>query len=641
MSVCWRIAICCSLMVASTRGESLPEQFTLGRYIPADAWMVVHGAHNPERAFIDDYWSDVWRAAMAIRLDRDLVMLVQHDAPPEQQARTLMHLDKTHEMLRRVAWRDLVAKEALFAESPAHGGLGYDYIFLTRGAAGSGQRNFQHIVELVKQGIPIVEKTFDIKILEHRRKTPQLELVALGAATGEAKRRRYTVFLVRRGDIIGAVVGGRSFKKVRKLLDHEGQAESMLDNPRFTKAVTEVRPPTDTIMFFDLRGFMSDLCHMCDAITVSIEKDGKKIRPDRGPDIVRHLMDEFNVIDYVVSSVRTEGLRETSHTVMRIQPDRRATLFARAMFERKPFERFDRFVPADAVSFSNQGLVDFELMYRFVVSAVVKHIPGGAEHVGKAKDFLAAVGFEPETDLFSWLSGEMVTVSLPARTPSSTGCNDFVWFVRTKKSDLAWRKLNTFIDFVNAHLQAHGQALMVQPADVGQDRFRRIVHPMTAVFLRPVVGVYDDWLVVGSSDDAVRRCLAVDAGEAPSITANPRFRNEGLKPAGPVTASSFRDMRHMGEQMAQGMAMSGMVGAMLGGQLDGDAPPEVTQLLTQGMTFGMKLAPVVRELDFYSSHASLTTFDGATRIETIDQITYVPPPRQRQSPADTAKAPRR
>ncbi len=44
---------------AAVFGGQLPDSFTLGRYIPADAWFFVHEVHNPERDFIYKHWMRV------------------------------------------------------------------------------------------------------------------------------------------------------------------------------------------------------------------------------------------------------------------------------------------------------------------------------------------------------------------------------------------------------------------------------------------------------------------------------------------------------------------------------------------------------------------------------------------------------
>ncbi|MDO8632506.1 MAG: hypothetical protein Q7R41_18645, partial [Phycisphaerales bacterium] len=54
----------------------LPDRFTLGKCVPADCWMYVHAAKNPERAWIDKKWSEVFQALKESGIDRDVISLV-------------------------------------------------------------------------------------------------------------------------------------------------------------------------------------------------------------------------------------------------------------------------------------------------------------------------------------------------------------------------------------------------------------------------------------------------------------------------------------------------------------------------------------------------------------------------------------
>ncbi|MFQ5592297.1 MAG: hypothetical protein ACE5HE_14135, partial [Phycisphaerae bacterium] len=61
------LATVCSLAT----GEPLPPQFTLGRYIPNDAFMFVNKAKNPERAWVERQWTRVYDALLNSGVDRD------------------------------------------------------------------------------------------------------------------------------------------------------------------------------------------------------------------------------------------------------------------------------------------------------------------------------------------------------------------------------------------------------------------------------------------------------------------------------------------------------------------------------------------------------------------------------------------
>ncbi len=617
------------------QGEALPEHFTLSRYVPHDVWIVVHSVENPQRAYVEEQWVEVWHAVKRARLDRDLVLLFYGDSDSEAKVNALRRLDKVHELAGGVAWQDLIAKETVFAERRSQTGIRYDYIYLARGTSGSGEKNFAALAKLVEEGTPMIASALGVKVTLRRTTTSRFDVLAVGLNEGEDRRPSYAFFLMRQGDVIGAVAGAKSFQHVRALFMGKPGVQSMLDTPRFKSAVAEVQAPTDSLMFLDVRAFMSDMCDMCERIVKVSAKNGGRIDIKQQRNVLRSLLDVADVLDYAVTSTSTNGLRESRHSVVRIQEGKQAAPVAKAFLARKPFERFDRFVPADAVSYNVTGFVDLGRLYDIALEFISSELSDGAAYIATFKGILDSIGLDPKRDVFSWLSGETVQVEL--RAPS--GGSEFVWFVRTDDPQLAWQKVNAGIDFVNKWLQARGQMLMVSPVDVRGAGFRQITHPMLAMFIRPVIGVHGEWLVVGSSANAVNRCLAVEAGAAPSIVENERFRREGVRPKGPVLSASFSDRSRLGEELAQGVTMIGLFGGILSANMDETTSKEAHKLMPKLMALGMKLVPVFKQLDFYSSQSSVTTYDGATKVETFDVINYRPPPSKPDAPPAAPKPP--
>lgn len=219
----------------------------------------------------------------------------------------------------------------------------------------------------------------------------------------------------------------------------------------------------------------------------------------------------------------------------------------------------------------------------------------------------------------------MISVTLPAAVVTPMSGTDWVVMFRVKNSEIASQKINKAIDFVNGKLQEQGQMLMISPASVSAEGFRQVTHPMAMMFLRPVIGVKGDWLVIGSSADPVNKCLAVDAGKAPSIVTSERFKKEGLIPKGPVLSASFKDTSRFGEELGQAAAMAGMIGGMITAMIpDQPEARKVKQVIQKAMGIIMKLGPVLQKMDFYSSESAVTTYDGALTVRTEKVITYKP-----------------
>jgi hypothetical protein len=170
--------------------------------------------------------------------------------------------------------------------------------------------------------------------------------------------------------------------------------------------------------------------------------------------------------------------------------------------------------------------------------------------------------------------------------------------------------------------QGNQAPLTTQPAKQPElEGFTSITHPMMMMFLRPIYGFSDDYLIIGSSENAIARCLKTAHGEAPSVRENKRFKAEGIIPDGPVTSISFADKSKMGQEMAQVLGMLGMVGGML--PIEGEEA-EIVRVIFSTL---QKLTPVVAQINFYKSEASVTTFDGKVyRTETVVNYKEPAPP---------------
>ena len=620
----WRcnlvLFVACCGAAAPAAAQELPDSFLLSRYIPGDVWMVVHNVHNPQRGYIDEQWAEVWDAIKEARLDQDLLRMFSVDNDVDAQSGKTK-LDQTYQLIGSVAWADLFAKESVFAERRAKSGVGYDYILMARGSDGSGADNFEGLVRIVGEVAPKVRGAIGMEIIQRRAAKDKLDVLAVGIKAPDARRPKFPLHLFRRGDIIGAVVGAPAFARVRALLTGNPTVGSLANRPRFRHALSEVGTPTDGMTFFDLKNFMGDMCSMCDAIRVTDKPGGESSRQPKR-DVLRRLIAVGDVIDYVVSSQSTIGNRETTQTVVRLQSGKQHSELAKAFLDRTRFDRFDRFVPKDATSFSVSTTVDLERIYHLAMDVVARELPDGADRRAMIEGLPAKIGLDLQADLFDWLGGESVSVEMPAAVVSPMGGSDHVWMIRTKNPDLARTKTNELIDFAVRTLQSRGQMLSATPAENCPRGFRQIVHPMMAMFMKPVVGVYDKWLMIGTSQAAVSRCIAVAEGKAPSVRDNKRFQKEGVMPSGAVMAASFSDASKMGEQLSQSFAMGGMMGGMVSAQMGGKAPAEAQELVTNLLSLGTKLAPVVRKLDFYSSRSSVTTYDGGTKIESTSVTTY-------------------
>lgn len=628
-------------MPAQSSAGELPAQFALGRYVPADVWLYMHGVHNPERAWIEQQRGEVFEAFQKSGIGRDVLELfLTRFSDEEQRADAEALIARAGSLIQGVRWRDLFRKEAVFVERMAgtgfaHGaGFGpWEYMCLFRGAPGSAGKNIEGLVAILKELASLSDKLSVARSLQDGADVWLLEF-----PNQELKKMSRRFALFRKGDVIGMSFGKRMMQETLGLMAGRKDTPAITTHPRFRQAIAQVKAPRDVLTYFDMKLFMGNLKGCCTQVCGEdsnlADDERKKAR------MIHKGLRQVDVVDFIITTAQTQGRRETTHALVRLQPEKANLPLARACSKRKAFERFDRYLPANTTSFSLDTLIDVEQVYATVIDFVEKEVPDGVGYVKQWESWLASVGFDPHDDLFRWLSGELITVQMPAAVVTPMGGADRVWMIRVKDPKLASEKVNAAIDFISGKLQRHGQTLMVSPAQVQAEGFRQVTHPLAMMFLRPVIGVKDEWLMIGTSAGAINNCLDVAAGKAPSIRRNERFQAEGLIPDGSARAVSFTDTSTLGQELGAFVGMVGMFGGMVSAAIPSDQPDnaKVGQMVQKTMGIVMKLGPVMQKLDFFSSKSSVSTYDGALDFRTKSVVTYrAPSPDESKTASATAE----
>jgi hypothetical protein len=204
--------------------------------------------------------------------------------------------------------------------------------------------------------------------------------------------------------------------------------------------------------------------------------------------------------------------------------------------------------------------------------------------------------------------------------------------MRVKDGKIAMQKIDAALNVIQARLQGAGQApLVITPASgVRAEGFRSVTHPYVMMFFRPTLGIANDWLIVGSSESGVNKCLDTAAGKCKTVADNPRFKAEGITPQGPVVSASFTDLSTWGADVAGVLALLGVAGGFIPSEPGAEAPIETVRAVFAALG---RLVPVFQTIDFYSSTSKVTTFDGTTwKTEMV--VTYKPEPAPK--PAEAA-----
>lgn len=619
-TACFLVSLAlCGMFVPAAQSSTLPPQFTLSRYVPADFWMVIHAVNNPERAWVDAQWERVWDSFMQSgALDEVKTMFMgqlgeEDRAQAEQVSATFLKL------FEAVDWGKQFGGEFVYAQRltfPVP-----DYLLLMRPAEGTAEANAKGMADIFKWltgfGGIVVNET---------------EMQGAKVWSMASPDQMATLALFQKGDVNGIVTGSRTLREVLSLLAGSGGPDTIIDSPKFKQALGLVPPPEGAVMYFNASQFLEALRGMMMGALQQAGPDDTEAA--QWVKVVGKLMDLADVMEYAITTVEFDGRRDLTHSVCRIKEGKENSPLLRIFTQRKPFERFDKYIPAEATSFSINGSIDIEALYQLVVNFIEKDVPDGAEAIAEWHAFLASTGFSPQNDIFSWWGGEMISVSLPAATPTPMGGGEGVLMIRVKDGKLALEKVNALLNKANTLLQGNQlPPLMITPAKSGREGFCAITHPMVMMWgVTLAIGVDQDWLMIGSAA-GVERCLAVAAGKAPSILTNERFREEGLVPKGPVSSCSFSDLSNLGQDLAMGVGMASMFGNMaVAGMPQNGEDERQAKAVLQGI-FGIltRLTPVLQQIDFFSSSSSLCTRDGLN-YHTEAVTAYKPPTKVKASP---------
>lgn len=622
--------------VSAYGASTLPPSFQLGRYIPDDVWLYMDFAENPEAAWMGEQWDEVLEALKKSGVDRDLMSLLAMSISDDDYKSAEATVENLLGLCRGVGWSEMVGKETAFAMRLSTLPVPYDYFLMTRGDEGTGEKNFQAILALLGE-----LTSWSERVSLNEKTVPGLDvwMVAL------PEKVNTNAYVFRKGDTIGFVFGNEGFDDVLSLLQGKDGVKPIVADARFKKALDEVPNPEDGVIFFHASRFFNDLGEFMDQM---VQFKAKRQAMHEGHDHDDHAEQEkqqhapimkaihkaihmWDFAEYSITSISTEGRQQMTNEVTRLRPETRDGKMCKIFVDRQPFDRFDQYIPADATNFSISAFVDLKGLYDLAIDFVREDLPDGASLIQQWDATLNGFGLNLHRDVFSWWSGEMVSITMPAAVVTPMGGADSVFMIRVKNEELARQKVNTVVNWGNAILQEYGQPLMLSPANVSKEGFQQIVHPMLAMFLRPVIGVADGWLFVGTSADAINKCLSVAAGDSPSIMTNERFKLEGLLPDGPVHTLSFTDTSKFGQELASAMGMIGMIGGFATANIPDPDAKKVVQTI-----FGaaMKLGPVFQKIDFYSSQATRITVDGnIVRTDTV--ITYKP---EEKAEPKTAKA---
>ncbi len=575
--------------VAMARGERTPWPPGLERFIPGDAWFLSHYVHDPKHDFLLDHWADVFNVARQSGVAESFKDLLASDMSAEEKAELNRFWSVAGSLLENLDWRDFVSREFAFAERLR--GLLPDLIFLSRPP---DQRREQNVAILVKVLEAVAKEHSDFKPMQSSAGGIQVWGI-------EADVPPTGLYVLQKGDVVGVIFGRAALDDVRSLLGGDKSAQSIAESPRYREALKHLPAPGFFVSFVDLDrlfDFLPRLPEMVFGDECPIES-AATIKC-----LMAETIQQLAVFDYVIATSSAGDYRDETCEYTRLKVGAKSKPLYAMLKDRRPFADVLRYVPVTATGFQASPGIEPAALYDMVLNALATNVPDGKTYCDRWSQIQKANGIDVREDFLAWISGECITITLPPRFPSAYRTKDEVSLIRVKNGEKAPANLDAAIGKLRGLLDSWGQPLVVMPASgLPVEGFHSISHPMLAMSMtQPCIGVWGDWLVIGSSNEAVASVLNTTMGKAPNILDNPRFRAEGVIPKGPVRGASFMDLSRLSEEVAQVFFMLGVARAVMPPAQPNAKPVQAI------LDCASRLAPAASRINFYRSMSTTTVY---------------------------------
>ncbi len=600
------------LVLGLARAEA--EDLNVGQGIPADAYLAVYGRHNPERDFLRKYGEQVWQTVQREKLPERVLALVMAQVPGEQQETLTSISNELREIFAPVDWQAV-------ADSPE---VAYGQVMEIP------QTHHLLLLRLPSEDVAVACESALKKLdqmIERRTKQAVVATADESGAVGiytlsvpKAKEIPFQPAFARVKDVLVISTSEGVLRESVGLLTSGGQ--SKFDDPRLHAALEKLPKPDDGLIFYDGRQQFQGLRRIGEFIR---QQAHGKPEADRWAGVFERVVDQLAILDYEVTVEYTEGHRLVKSSLGQLVPDAKDKVLYRACATGEPFEDWQRWVPADAQSYSLNTGVNLHTLDEWIEKFVRAELPeaqGGLEKFERAQQDW---GVHLDADVLQAFSGEYVCLTLPASSPAVIGGRDKVVALRCHQPERIRELIQRGIEHLAQQPFVQGQQLKLVPSQelAGFDELS--VNFWSGFGIRPVIGFHEGWMIVASNAAAAQKVLRTLAGEAPSIDKTEQFTRFGLTVDGPVYALGYTNLAGNTQQAAQFIRQAGAFAPVIVGLAGANQSPEKLKPLQEALALLPSIANVVDKFDFLDARLCVVQ-KGDGYSYTKRCVTLVRPP---------------
>jgi hypothetical protein len=602
--------------LASPASAAAPD---VKRAAPADAHTVVYARHNPERDYQREYYQDAWNTFREERIAERLFEIVASRVPEEQMAEAKEAWEQVQTALKPINLEALANAEELVFANLMEGPFGQQLMIvrLTEEDAGNYAKGIGNLFELVKEWS-------DGKAAPEMASVGDVEITTLRLP----EKVPYQPAIARVDDLFLISTSATLLKRGVEQLQDEN-AKSKFDDPRLEEALKKLPAAEDSLTFFDAAQLFKSLRGIPDFMRSELirnENPGDEKNVERFAKIFNRVIDEVSIIEYVITVEYTEEGQNRSASLGEVSPGMENTILGRALSQGKPFENWQRWVPADATGYSLSTGINCHELYVGIMALVREEFPEAQEPLQKWEEVQDKIEVHLDEDILQAFSGESVSVTLPGEAGKSESVNA----MRCSDPEGIRQLLERAVEGINKipAVQAYG----LQLADLDDDElegFQEVKAPPLMAMAggaRPVIGFHEGWMIIASSPGSARRLIAVQKGDAPSIEGAESLERFDLETGGTAHAASYSDIGASVRACADGIEQAAAMAPMFVGMAAAQAKPEDAKTIQDLIGLLPSVVKVVRKFDFFEQKLSITRDGPDDRTFLVEAVTLVRQP---------------
>lgn len=571
MHSCSRFTL--AALAALTSASGVVGAADLREAAPNDVYLATYHRHNPERDYQNVYYQDIWNTVQETKIFDKILTVIRRRIPENDREQFEGIRETLLKAMEPVKWDALSnCTESLYVQK-MQAPVSQHIVMIRFGDGGS-----QSLVEALTNLMRLAESASGGDV-------PVQKIMVADAEFTTLKLPAEVPFQPMVGTVdknVFVFATSQPMLAESLTLLNNPSAVSKFDDPRIIAAAAQLPAMEDGITVFDGKVLFSQLRELKTFIqTVS--------RGDAGAVRVAGLLDEVfsqvDLLDYEVTVEYTQDFQNRSASLGKVRDGAKSTVVGKMVANQTAFEDWDRWVPADATSYSLSTGANLHPLYEWLMELIPRTFPEASEGIAQFEAIQDQIDIHLDADILQAFSGESVSVTFPGTSPTPFGqSSQSVSFMRCSKPDRIMELIHRGIDKLNEipQVRSQGLALREHPDMEGFEQLSAGIFGMLGI--QPVIGSHDGWLVFGSHGTAVEKVLDTRNGDGDTIADSDTFRKFELEISGPVNSVSYSNTGEATRQMAAGLQQAGAMLPMILG-MAGDPEAMVPTFLPSAMSW--------------------------------------------------------